>query len=286
MSAQILFGLPWAEYTQGGYIGSSGLSEWGTVGLEAWSRENLEEGYTDSKSSKYMAGGTALDQRLTGDPHGKPIVVLPAEYPEMDKKGVATGEMKKWTGNANYCKEWLAKHSNCEIITAEQDEEIKVAEPRAREAIGILEAQAGCKAQFQVTLRGELSGLKIQTRPDMMIGNTFPDLKYINGTDFAAFDRKFIDSRYFLQAGLAFGLAREAGISGAETSFLLVESGTRFPRSRVALVPARVATMAWDKVRRICDEIAAVRDSKLGFVDVIQFSDIVLPGWAETKIAA
>lgn len=270
MSAQILFGLPWAEYTQGGYIGSSGLSEWGTVGLEAWSRENLEEGYTDSKSSKFMAGGTALDQRLTGDPHGKPIAVKP------DGMSFSTKEGKLWRD----------AHLDCEIITAEQDEEIKVAEPRAREAIGILEAQAGCKAQFQVTLRGELSGLKIQTRPDMMIGNAFPDLKYINGNDFAAFDRKFIDSRYFLQAGLAFGLAREAGISGAETSFLLVESGTRFPRSRVALVPARVATMAWDKVRRICDEIAAVRDSKLGFVDVIQFSDIVLPGWAEAKIAA
>jgi len=245
MSAQILFGLPWPEYIQGGYIGSSGLSEWGTVGLEAWSRENLEEGYTDSKSSKYMAGGTALDQRLTGDPHGKPIVVKP------DGMSFATKEGKLWRDT----------HLDCEIITAEQGEEIKVAEPRAREAIGILEAQAGCKAQFQVTLRGELSGLKIQTRPDMMIGNTFPDLKYINGNDFAAFDRKFIDSRYFLQAGLAFGLAREAGISGAETSFLLVESGTRFPRSRVALVPARVATMAWDKVRRICDEIAAVREA-------------------------
>ena len=117
MSAQILFGLPWAEYIQGGYIGSSGLSEWGTVGLEAWSRENLEEGYTDSQSSKYMAGGTALDQRLTGDPHGKPIAVKP------DGMSFATKEGKLWRDT----------HLDCEIITAEQGEEIKVAEPRARD---------------------------------------------------------------------------------------------------------------------------------------------------------
>lgn len=268
MSAQIIFGMPWAEYTQGGYIGSSGLSEWGAVGREAWSRENLEEGYTDSKSSKFMAGGSVIDQRLMGDPHGKPVAVKP------DGMSFATKDGKAWRD----------AHQDCEIITAEQDLEIGAALPLAREAIGILESVSGCKAQFQVTLRGEVSGIKIQTRPDMMIGNTFPDLKYVNGMDFGAFDRKFIDSRYFLQAGLAFGLGRDAGISGVEASFLLVESGTRLPRVSIINVPSNVLHAGWDKVRRICDEIAEVRDSALGFRDIIEVRELSLPAWAEARL--
>jgi hypothetical protein len=277
--SQLLSGLPWDEYIQGGYLGSSALDSWGKVGLEAWSAENLEASYDKGKASKYMAAGSALDALLTGDAAGKRIAVKPAAYTD-DK-----GAMKPWNGNANACKAWVEENADAEIITSEQDAEIKASLPLAREALAVLKRVNGGEVLYQVTLRGELSGLKIQTRPDMMLGNSFPDLKYVNSKVFARFDHDFIDSRYFLQAGLAYGLGRDV-LPGVEpsASFLLLESGTIHPRCRVVEIPRRVLQAGWDKACRIADEIAAVKASPLGFVDAVQFSDLDLPAWAEARL--
>lgn len=276
--SEIIDDLPWSEYIKGGFLGSSALSAWGSVGLEAWSAEFLEGAYTDKKSSKFMSGGSALDQKLTGDTHGAQVVVKPETY--VDDKGVE----KPWNGNANVCKAWLAEHSGCEVITSDQEKEINAALPLAREALAILQKVNGGTIRYQTTLRGEVSGIKVQTRPDMQLNEAFPDLKYINGQAFSRFDRDFLDSRYFLQAGLAFGLGRDLGMNPS-ASFLLVESGTIHPRCRVVAVPQYILQAGWDKVRKICDEIAAVKSSPLGFVDVVQFSELELPAWAEARLA-
>lgn len=282
--AELICNLPWDEYTKGGYLGSSALGSWGSIGLEAWSAENLEASYDKGKTNKYMTAGSALDARLTGDTAGKVLIIQPETYPETDSKGVETGEQKKWNSNAGWCKDWLELHAEYEIITAKQDAEINAALPLAREALAVLKKVNGGEIHYQVTLRGELSGLKIQTRPDMMLGASFPDLKYINSDAFAKFDRNFLDSRYFLQAGLAFGLGREVIPSDLSASFLLLESGTIHPRCRVVEIPRRVLQAGWDKARRIADEIAAVKASPLGFVDAVQFSDLDLPAWAEARL--
>ena len=274
---EIIHDLPWSEYTKGGFLGSSALSAWGSVGLEAWSAENLEGAYADKKSSKFMSGGSALDQKLTGDTHGAPVVVKPETY--TDDKGVE----KPWSGNANVCKAWLADHQNAEIITSDQEKEIAAALPLAREALAVLKKVQGGEILYQVTLRGEVSGINVQTRPDMMLNESFPDLKYINSQAFSRFDRDFIDSRYFLQAGIAFGLGRDAGLDPT-ASFLLVESGTIHPRTHVVSVPQRILQAGWDKVRKICDQVAETKASALGFVDAVQFRELELPAWAEARV--
>jgi len=279
--SELICNLPWSEYIAGNYLGSSALDAWGKVGLEAWSAEHLESRYDKDKATKSMAGGSALDARLTGDTAGKKIIIQPETYPETDKKGVETGEQKPWNGNAKFCRDWAAKHADCEVITAEQDAEIKAALPLAREALAVLKKVSGCEIHYQVTLRGELSGIHIQTRPDMMLGDSFPDLKYINSQAFARFDRDFLDSRYFLQAGLAFGLGEDVLLKAPTASFLLLESGTVHPRCRVVEIPHRVLQAGWDRVRKIADEIAAVKVSPLGFVDVVQFGDLDLPAWPD-----
>lgn len=275
---ELINDLPWSEYIKGGFLGSSALSAWGTVGLEAWSAEYLEGAYADKKASKFMSGGSALDQKLTGDTHGAQVAVKPETY--IDDKGVE----KPWNGNANVCKTWIAEHSGYEIITSDQEKEINAALPLAREALAVLQKVNGGTINYQVTLRGEVNGIKVQTRPDMQLNEAFPDLKYVNSQTFSRFDRDFLDSRYFLQAGLAFGFARDLGMNPS-ASFLLVESGTIHPRCRVVAVPQYVLQAGWDKVRKICDEIAAVKSSALGFVDVVQFSELELPTWAEARIA-
>lgn len=275
MSAELIISLPWPDYCAGGFLGSSALHSWGAMSLEGWSAEHLEKAYA-STGSKYTAGGSALDALLTGDPSGKRIAVKPKTY--TDDKGV----VKPWNGNANVCKEWLAENADAEIIDADQKAEIDAALPRAREAIEVFRRLHGAEPIYQATLRGEVNGVKIQTRPDIMVGPAVPDLKYINGQNFASFDRTFIDSRYFLQAGLFYGLGREAGIVDPLVSFLLLESGTTHPRCRVADVPRNILSSAWDCVQSICEEIAAQRES--GFVDMVEFRPLALPAWAEAQL--
>ena len=275
MSAELLLSLPWADYCAGGYLGSSALHSWGAMSLEGWSAENLEKAYSGG-GSKWTAGGSALDALLTGDPSGKRTAIKPSTY--IDDKGA----VKPWNGNANVCKVWLAENADAEIIDADQDAEIRAALPRAREAIEVFRRLHGAEPIYQATLRGEVSGVKIQTRPDIMVGPAVPDLKYVNSQSFASFDRQFIDSRYFLQAGLFYGLGRESGISRPLVSFLLLESGTRHPRCRVADVSEKVLAAGWDRVRTICDEIAAQRER--GFLDVVEFRPLELPAWAEARL--
>lgn len=275
MRAELILSLPWADYCAGGYLGSSALHAWGSMSLEGWSAEHLEKAYA-STGSKYTAGGSALDALLTGDPSGKKIVVKPATY--TDDKGVE----KPWNGNANACKEWLAKNAENEIIDADQHAEIQAALPRAREAIEVFRRLHGADPIYQATLRGEVEGVKIQTRPDILIGPSVPDLKYVNSQSFASFDRQFIDSRYFLQGGLFYGLGREAGISDPLVSFLLVESGTRHPRVRVAEVSREILAAGWARVQSICAEIAQQRER--GFLDAVEIRPLVLPAWAEARL--
>lgn len=278
MNATVHHAMPWDEYTAGGYLGSSALSAWGSMSLEGWSHDCLEAPYTGS-GSKYTAGGSALDAALTGDPSGKTFVVKPATY--IDDKGVE----KPWNGNANVCKAWLAEHEGFEIIDAVQEVEIAAAVPLAREAIGVLCRAYGIEAaQYQTTLRGEVGGIRLQVRPDVMVGPAWVDVKYVNSNNFGSFDRTFVDSRYYLQAGLFHGLGREAGFVDAPVHFLLVESGTKFPRCEVIEVPLEVLETAWAKVQRIAEEISTVRDSDRGFVSAVKFRNLDLPVYAKAKI--
>lgn len=267
MSAELLISLPWADYCAGGYLGSSALHAWGSMSLEGWSAEHLEKAYS-STGSKYTAGGSALDALLTGDPSGKRIAVKPEGMSFTTKEGKA----------------WKAENADAEIIDADQHAEIHAALPRAREAIEAFRRLHGAEPIYQATLRGEVEGVKIQTRPDVMVGPAVPDLKYVNSLAFGAFDRQFVDSRYFLQAGLFYGLGREAGISDPQVSFLLVESGTKHPRVRVAEVQRNVLEAGWKRVLRICGEISEQKAK--GFLDVVEFRPLELPAWAEARITA
>jgi len=60
------------------------------------------------ESTNAMEFGSLLDCLLTApERFGKKYVVRPLEYPVVDKKGVETGDMKPWSGNSTWCKEWL-----------------------------------------------------------------------------------------------------------------------------------------------------------------------------------
>lgn len=267
MSAPIL-SMPWAVYAAPRFLGSSALHAWGTMGRAAWSREYLETSY-ESKGTSAMVAGSALDCLLTEGriAYESRYVVAPDGLDGQTKEG------KVWKG-ANVGKA---------VLPASTGQEIEAVLPLVNEAIGIAQPDLSTLV-FAPTYRGEVGSLKVQTRPDIAFleaeATTFLDLKYVNSQNFDAFSRQFADSRYFLQAGLFWGLAG----NNPSVSFLLAESGTTLPRIKVVQVPERILSAGWDRCRKIVDGIVAAIESPQGMTDSISFEVLDLPAWAESRI--
>ena len=274
MKAQIIRGEAWSDYTKSKALGSSALSAWGTMGLAQWSADYLEsDAYDDEPSTTAGAkeGGDYLDACITGNKPLEQFAVKPEGMSFATKEGKA----------------WREAQAGKTLITEAQEREVKAALPMAREALAIL--SAGSAIDYQVTLRGEIAGLQVQTRPDCWIESEdcieIPDIKYVSQID--KFDRDWVGGRYEIQAALAVALARAAGETRRiEVRFLLIESGTENPRVRVIRIPQEVVALAVARLEARCAEIVAARDSGLGFVDVVDFRDIDIPGWAMQRLEA
>lgn len=262
--------LSWDEYTAPGFLGSSALHAWasGECGKEAWAEKYLVGGYGNSAPTPAMVAGSALDLWLTGGADA-----FAAKY----AKAPSGLDFRTAAGKA-----WKAENADREVLDAETFAEIEEAVKRVSNALAIIGQDD--PPQFQTSLRGELFGLGIQTRPDILFPGAkwFRDLKYVNSKSFASFDRHFVGDRYFLQAGLFAGLTDFA----YRVSFLLVESGTKAPRIKDVEVPEKILRAGWAKVLQVCQEIAETRDSVFGFNDLPTFHVIDLPAWAEKEVEA
>lgn len=277
MTAQLILNEPWDDYTKSRALGSSALYAWGTMGRAQWSADYLEsEAYSDGDGPDNGAGakegGDYLDALLTGNKPIDGFAIKPEGMIFSSKDG------KAWRDEQNA--------ANRTIISAQQEREVRQALPMAREALDVL-LNLGETISYQATLRGDVEGLTIQTRPDMWIDApdmlVMVDLKYVGQID--KFVRDWVGSRYEIQTAAGVHLARLAGITKrVEFRFLLVESGTENPRCRCPRIPDAHVDQAIRRLKERCADIVSVRDSPLGFVDLVEFGDLELPGWAEKRL--
>lgn len=270
MSAQIILGEPWDAYTKSPAYGSSAVEAFGTMGLERWAYEYAGDGRYSGSSSKFAAGGGALDALVTANKSfADCFAVKPEGMTFQTKEGKA----------------WRDSQGEKEIIDAKQEKEIFAALPRTKEAISVL--ANGREVSYQVTLRGAVGGLEVQTRPDIWIDGDLldvSDLKYVS--DIGGFVRNFVGSRYEIQAALAWSLIAQTGrdMETVRMSYLLCESGTTLPQVIVWILdPADIALM----VRRLenkCRKIVAAQESPQGLIDLVQFRAMTFPAWARRKL--
>lgn len=270
MSAQIILGEPWDAYTKSPAYGSSAVEAFGTMGLERWAYEYAGDGRYSGSSSKFAAGGGALDALVTANKSfADCFAVKPEGMTFQTKEGKA----------------WRDSQGEKEIIDAKQEKEILAALPRTKEAISVL--ANGREVSYQVTLRGVVGGLEVQTRPDIWIDGDLldvSDLKYVS--DIGGFVRDFVGSRYEIQAALAWSLIAQTGrdMETVRMSYLLCESGTTLPQAIVWILdPADIALM----VRRLenkCRKIVAAQESPQGLIDLVQFRVMTFPAWARRKL--
>lgn len=274
MTAQIRVGESWEAYTKAPAYGSSAVEAFGTMSLERWAYEYAGDGRYSGAASKFAAGGGALDALVTGN---KSFADCFAVKP--DGMSFATKEGKAWRDSVD----------GREIIDAKQEREILSALPRVKEAIEVLANLSGRPVNYQVTLRGSIAGLDVQTRPDIWVdGETLDvqDLKYVS--DVAGFVRNFVGSRYEIQAALAWSLIEQTGrdMASVRLSYLLCESGTTMPQVVVYVLDAEDVRLMARRLEAKCRRILEAQNSPRGLVDVVEFRPLTLPGWARQKLEA
>jgi hypothetical protein len=270
MTAQILVGEPWEAYIKAPAYGSSALEAFGMISLERWAYEYAGDGRYSGAASKFAAGGGALDALVTAN---KSFADCFAVKPE------------GMTFSTKEGKAWRDLQGSKEIIDTKQEREILSALPRVKEAISIL--ADGRPVSYQVTLRGEIEGLEVQTRPDIWINGDLldvTDLKYVS--DIAGFVRGFVGSRYEIQAALAWELIEQTrrDMETVRLSYLLCESGTTLPQVIVYTLDPEDVRLMVRRLKARCRRILEAQNSPLGLIDVVKFEQLVLPHWARKKL--
>jgi len=248
------------DYKRSGHHGSSALYDFGTMSRGDWKQKHIVAPYSsDTSKSKPITSGSALDTLVTD----------PTKFEAKWSKKPPAFSADAW---------------------AEELENIKAARPIALEAIGILAGDV--KPLYQVTLRGEIEGVKVQDRPDVRIPSEaidITDLKYTSKVEaeedgYTKWEKDFIGSREWFQTGVRFILSKEVTGQIPSIRNLLVEQGTTKPRSLVVEIPLMILEAAERDTIARCQQIKAAIDDPIGFTDPVKFRELRLPAWVMSKI--
>lgn len=141
---------------------------------------------------------------LEPDKFDKLYYVRPDTYPA-EVKGVTV--QKKWTGAANWCKEWLAKHDDRIVITQGELDGVKTIQDKLLNHPFFGEALKAGSKEVSHFKRDEETGLLLKARSDLMVldtsidANIILDLKKVR-SGYASkdeFSRQGLDLGYHLQ---------------------------------------------------------------------------------------
>src|SRR6516165_7641285 len=120
----------------------------------------------ERKAPDYLMLGAAAHHILLGeDKFSTKFVAIPETY-----RDLKTAEVKPWNGNANYCRDWLAKHAGAGRTPMKQLEFEKILgmarslalEPLVKD--GILSGAVECSG----LVKDKETGLWIKVRPDVI----------------------------------------------------------------------------------------------------------------------
>lgn len=299
MSAQILANVPMEAYHgQKEYLGHSALWDWNQLIPGAWHDRHVLGNKDDDK--KHFRVGRALDVLLFEgeETFARSFVATPSEYPSTGKPTknnlFPATEMKPWSGNATYCKEWMEEKRGLglEILSAEDLDIIRHQEraiwanPLIR---GLLESKT---VHFQATIRWEdpEDGHKYQARPDAV------DIEKMHWWDLKTtrnlfgFNKDAFSLGYHVQAALIERGLLANGVRMNRGDLAIVEK-RRFPRAVLRNftggdVGPIYAEYGWSLAVKIRSEIEACRSTGRWFVPQETPEVIAAPEWIQRNIIA
>lgn len=274
-----LFGGEWS-------ISSSGLRTLIRRPSEYWYTSPFNPNREEPETNKALDFGKAAHMLLLGERgFAESYALRPETYPSN------MGD-KPWSGNATWCKEWLAEQAKAgrAVITDTEIGHIrKIADALSKNEIVRLGLLNG-RIERSLFTKDEKTGIWLRTRPDAIPRSSgdFADLKTAASVDDESLSKAIFNNGYHVQAGLLRRVAR--AVLGPDAfqsfTFVFVEKAAPYDVRVKVLKDADIdigerQVEAGLKVMRRCIDEARWPGYD-GFGDAAGF--IEMPGWSRTRI--
>lgn len=202
--------------------------------------------------------------------------VKPASY--QDTK---TGDWKKWNGNANACKDWLAAHQDRPIISQEHFTSVcgirdaVFAHPAASMAL-----KSTGKAEQSLFAEDPDTGLQLKCRADFLTGNSDVDLKTCVDASPAGFAKAVANFGYDIQAAMTLDICRFLGLGIIHFVFIAVEKEPPYAVG-VYELDGRALEVGRNKYRRLLNRYleCVAKEEWPAYSRNVEY--LALPAWAE-----
>lgn len=157
------------------------------------------------------------------------FVIHPEVYPTDDKKT----PFKKWSWNANYCKEWEAQQTKEVMSHAESDHIVSMVKS-LRANSELEEFLKGGKCE--VSLYSDKNGIKVKGRLDLLtVHGPIIDFKSTTNARPEKFVRQAYDAGYFLKAAFYLDLLALCGNRRKDFWFVAIEKAYPYSHSIIKL---------------------------------------------------
>lgn len=200
-SAELFDGVP--------AISSSGLRKIaGFSPAHYWAESPYNPARIEPEDKAHYALGRALHHLTAGEPgfFERWFVAQPDTYED-----AKTGEIKKWNGNANVCKDWLAANKDKTILSTRQLEQLKgMAFSLGRNALVRQGALSG-NIEHSYFWRDKETGIWLKWRPDSTPVDSadFVDLKTTTDVRWFKLRKAIEEYGYYQQGALGRAACRE-----------------------------------------------------------------------------
>lgn len=181
--------------------------------------EEEEDGRGESEKKHFIVG-RAMHHLMLGEPFfAKLFAEQPTEYSD------ASGELKKWNGNANVCKTWKKKQDEVgrSILTAKDVRNIRgMAISLTRHPFVAQSGLLNGQVERSMFWRDQQTGIWLKSRPDNIPpSNDFVDLKTTKSVLWPDLQREIKERGYYQQGALICRGAREV-LKIANPTFTLI----------------------------------------------------------------
>lgn len=190
-------------------ISSSGLRKIASFSpAHYWAESPYNSDRIDPEDKPHFTLGRALHHLTAGEPgfFERWFVVQPDTYEDE-----ATGEVKKWNGNAGVCKRWKAAQKDRTILSMAQIEQLRgMAYSLGRHPL-VRQGALGGNVEHSYFWRDKETGIWLKWRPDSTPVDSadFVDLKTTTDVRWFKLQRTIEDYAYHQQGGLGRVACRE-----------------------------------------------------------------------------
>ena len=286
----IYSGVPMKQYHAAGICDGPSVSS--TI-LRKAETESMDEVYEiwpgnpdriEPKEKEEWVKGRARHTLFLGEAgFRESFVIRPAEY--TDEK---TGEVKKWNGNANVCKRWLAEAalSGKGVLPPEELEDIRGAAGKLAAHPTIQQGLLNGLVEHSIFWKDAKTGLWLKARPDVIPTESAMVADYKGSRSAQAKDvRKAIGEYGYHQqlALVADGLRVTAGLKVTDF-FLIFQKWTRPYSVNIKPLTEHAINRGYQQNRRALDKIALAIETGIWPGPDDDEVPAGLPDWLEKRL--